>query len=117
MDIGALGVFVVGDSFVLSTFILVAAWRRDRKLLILALMLTAYVIGVAVSRLGQQALQPVNLFVNRSFILVPAIPMLIVARCLRSELTYPLKLGDWRVRCDLRVLVFPGWEIKHENAA
>lgn len=78
-------------------------------MLALALMLFAYTVGVTASHLAKQTLDPSHVLVDRSFLLIPALPMWIVAKRLRAGLVYPLKVGDWSAACDLSLLPVRTW--------
>ena len=92
-----LAVFIALSLSVFAAVGVVAERRGDPDLLLVASMLFAYTAGVVVSEFARETLQPSNTFLDRSFILLPAIPMSIVARLLGSTIPYPFKWGDWSV--------------------
>lgn len=97
--------------------LVLVAWlagrRRERGLLAASTMLLAYLAGVVVSRCAKLAVDPAGgipledladagraLF-ERSFLLIPALPMLVVGYLLcREEL--PFRFGDWRAKLPRR---------------
>lgn len=108
-QLAPLTVWGTGAAVALGLVVAIAARRRHRDLLAVAAMLLAYLGGVIVSRYAKLAVDPPggipleNLadagraLVERSFILSPAIPMLVVGYLLCRE-DLPLRFGDWRAR-------------------
>jgi len=107
-SIGPLGNLLIAGEVILLAFVVVAAWRRDKAFLALALMIAAYAVGETVSRVALRAVNPANTFFHRSFLLIPAIPMLVVALRFSSR-PYPLKLGNWKARCNVAMLSRQDW--------
>lgn len=99
-------VWVVG-ALLLATAVFAAAYR-SMGLAAFVAMLGAYFVGVLVSRMGYAAIRPrggipideftdvLNFTWERSFILYPAIPMLVVYWLMKpGGATYPFRFGNW----------------------
>ncbi len=104
--VAPLAAWVAGPALVLTLTAAVASRRHGRGLLAIAAMLLAYLLGVAISRYAKLWVDPtggipIRTFADggralfeRSFLLIPALPMLVVVGFLcRREL--PLRCGDW----------------------
>jgi len=105
-QIAPLAAWVGGAVVLLVLAVLLAGRRQDRSLLAVSAMLLAYLVGVVASRYAKLAVDPPGglplenladagraLF-ERSFLLIPALPMLVVGYYLcRKDL--PLRFGDW----------------------
>lgn len=108
-QIGPLALWAAGPAALIGAVALFAARRGNRGLLAAVVVLFAYLAGVAISRYAKLWVQPPGgiplqglgdagraLF-ERSFLLIPALPMLVGASLLcREEL--PLRFGHWSVR-------------------
>lgn len=108
-DQGLLREALIYGPAVLMLISVAAGLLRNQKLMILGLMLLAYVLGVFLSRYMKETIDPSNIFVNRSLLLVPAIPMLIVAFSSKPRMTFLLAIGDWSQKCEIRLLRCKNW--------
>ena len=107
-ELGSLAAWAVGPAVLSGVVALFAARRGNRGLLAASAMLFAYLAGVAVSRYAKLWVNPPGgiplqdlgdagraLF-ERSFLLIPALPMLVVAYLVcRQDL--PFRFGNWGV--------------------
>ena len=106
-QLAPLAAWAAGSAFVLVVVVLLAARRRGRGVVAISSMLLAYLIGVVASRYAKLAVDPPGgipletladagrAVFERSFLLVPALPMLVVGYALCRE-DLPLRFGDWR---------------------
>lgn len=106
-ELAPLPAWVIGTAVVLVSVLLVAARRNQAQLRAVSAMLLAYLAGVVLSRYAKLAIDPPGgiplesladagraLF-ERSFVLIPALPMLAVGRLMCRD-NLPLRFGDWR---------------------
>ncbi len=73
-------------------------------------MILAYVLGVFLSRYLKETIVISNIFFNRSLLLIPVIPMFIVAFSTKPQMNNLLAIGDWSQKCELRFLGGLDWK-------
>ncbi len=107
-QVAPLAAWVAVPALALFVVAVLAGRRRDRGLLAISAMLLAYLLGVVFARYAKLAIDPtggiplrgladgVRALVERSFILLPALPMLGVGLFFHRE-ELPLRFGDWGV--------------------
>lgn len=87
-------------------------WRsRERGLFVASTMLATYVLGVLVSQLAQDWIDPQGPLLDRLFYLYGAVPMLVTCYALRRDrLHVLLRVGAWRIES-------PSWPLALKIAA